>query len=146
MNIDEIFNQSIDRLDLDAKLLNKLKANGYNTICDILSCDPAKLYELRGFTSNDFNIVRSSIVNLGLACSKDIDTADLYNLNIMHLDLTTRAYNCLRNAGVNTIGELVNHTEKELFNLRDMGTLSFDEIVAEINRLGLSLKGNSLDV
>lgn len=56
------------------------------------------------------------------------------------LDLSVRAYNCLKNANLNTVEELVEKTESHLRGLRNFGEKSLREIKEKIHALGLSLK------
>ena len=55
------------------------------------------------------------------------------------LDLSVRAYNTLRRAGISTIGELVNKTEAELKSIRTLGWRCFDEIVSALASHGEAL-------
>ena len=48
--------------------------------------------------------------------------------SIDSLDLSARAGNCLENAGILTIGELISHPEDELSSLKNFGRKSFEEI------------------
>jgi len=58
---------------------------------------------------------------------------------ISELDLSVRSHNCLRRAGITTVGSLISKTEDEVRKLRGMGEKSFDEILDKITSLGLSL-------
>ncbi|MBI2830196.1 MAG: DNA-directed RNA polymerase subunit alpha [Chloroflexi bacterium] len=62
-----------------------------------------------------------------------------HNIPVQQLDLSVRTMNCLRRAGITTVGELVSRTEKELLSLRNFGQKSKREIEARLTELGLSL-------
>jgi DNA-directed RNA polymerase subunit alpha len=62
-----------------------------------------------------------------------------YNIPVEQLDLSVRTMNCLRRAGITTIGELMSLGEKELMSLRNFGLKSKQEIEERLNSLGLSL-------
>ncbi len=64
---------------------------------------------------------------------------DRYNMPVEQLDLSVRTMNCLRRAGIATVGELVNKGEKELLSLRNFGQKSMQEIEEHLKTLGLSL-------
>lgn len=64
---------------------------------------------------------------------------DIMDTSIDKMDLSVRAYNCLKRAEINTIGALVNKTEEDLMAVRNMGRKSLDEIVEKLSRLGFSL-------
>ena len=62
-----------------------------------------------------------------------------YNMPVEQLDLSVRTMNCLRRAGITTIGELISKGEKELLSLRNFGQKSRQELEARLNTLDLSL-------
>lgn len=59
--------------------------------------------------------------------------------SVEELELSVRANNCLRNANITTIGELVQRTEAELMKTKNFGKKSLQEIKDELSRIGLSL-------
>ena len=69
--------------------------------------------------------------------SKILDT------NIEDLDLSVRSYNCLKRAGINTIGELVQKDEDEMMKVRNLGRKSLEEVQQKLSALGLSLRAPS---
>ncbi len=60
---------------------------------------------------------------------------------IENLNLTMRSYNCLKRAGIRTIGDLLNFSYYDLIKIRNLGRKSMKEILDEIHDLGLVLKG-----
>ncbi len=64
---------------------------------------------------------------------------NMLNKSVEELELSVRANNCLRNANITTIGELVQKTEAELMKTKNFGKKSLQEIKDELTRLGLSL-------
>lgn len=55
------------------------------------------------------------------------------------LDLSVRAMNCLNNANIKLIGELVTKTESRMLKYRNFGKKSLDEIKEKIEKLNLGL-------
>ena len=55
------------------------------------------------------------------------------------LDLTVRASNCLNNANIKIIGELVSKTESRMLKYRNFGKKSLDEIKEKLDKLGFEL-------
>lgn len=55
---------------------------------------------------------------------------DLMRMTVDELDLPTRIYNSLRNAGIETVGQLLTTPKKELMNYRNLGAKSLS-IIAE---------------
>jgi len=59
---------------------------------------------------------------------------------ISELDLSARAYNCLRRNGMTTAADLVALTYLELLEIRKLGTASAVEVVNALYRVGLELR------
>ncbi len=55
------------------------------------------------------------------------------------LELSVRSYNCLKNANIQTIGELVQKTEAEMLKTKNFGRKSLNEIKEILGTMGLSL-------
>ncbi|MBX5435830.1 MAG: DNA-directed RNA polymerase subunit alpha [Alicyclobacillaceae bacterium] len=62
------------------------------------------------------------------------------DLPIEELDLSVRSYNCLKRAGINTVGELCSRTEDEMMKVRNLGRKSLEEVIEKLAALGLSLR------
>ena len=61
-----------------------------------------------------------------------------HDKTIEDLDLAVRSYNCLKRAGINTIGELTEKTEEDMMKLRNLGKKSLKDIKEKLAELGLS--------
>ena len=59
---------------------------------------------------------------------------------IEELDLSVRSYNCLKRAGINTIGELAQKTEEEMMRVRNLGRKSLKEVMQKLRENGYELK------
>ncbi len=59
---------------------------------------------------------------------------------IEELDLSVRSYNCLKRAGINTVGELVQKTEEEMMRVRNLGRKSLKEVIQKLHEINLELK------
>ena len=55
------------------------------------------------------------------------------------LELSVRSANCLKNAGIHCIGELVQKTEAEMLKTKNFGRKSLNEIKEILQEMGLSL-------
>jgi DNA-directed RNA polymerase subunit alpha len=68
----------------------------------------------------------------------------LENLNrsVDELELSVRSYNCLKNANIRTIGELVQKNESEMLKTRNFGRKSLNEIKEILASMGLGLGMN----
>lgn len=59
---------------------------------------------------------------------------------IEELELSMRAFNCLKRAGINTVGELIQKTEQEISKVRNMGKKSLEEVKNKLAELGLAFR------
>ncbi|MDD2469639.1 MAG: DNA-directed RNA polymerase subunit alpha [Bacilli bacterium] len=59
---------------------------------------------------------------------------------IEELELSVRAYNCLRRAAIYTVQDLINKTENEMRKIRNLGKISLEEVTNKVKELGLSFK------
>ncbi|MDE6576187.1 MAG: DNA-directed RNA polymerase subunit alpha [Opitutales bacterium] len=63
----------------------------------------------------------------------------LLNMSVNEIELSVRAANCLNNANITTVGELVMKGENEMLKYRNFGKKSLTEIKNKLEELGLSL-------
>jgi DNA-directed RNA polymerase subunit alpha len=63
-----------------------------------------------------------------------------WDIPVDELDLSVRSYNCLKRAGITKISELLQKTEEEIMNMRNLGKKSVDEIKEKLVERNLSLK------
>ena len=73
--------------------------------------------------------------------SKPRQNDNLY-LDVDELELSVRSANCLRNANITKIYQLVNRTEAEMLKTKNFGRKSLNEIKELLSELGLSLGMN----
>jgi len=76
------------------------------------------------------------IVERGLGAGIQL-APDKYNMAIEDLNLSMRAYNCLRRSGLITVAHVLEKSEEELLALRNFGRKSYDELREKLDELGL---------
>lgn len=59
---------------------------------------------------------------------------------IDELDFSVRAYNCLKRANINTLGDLVEKSETEMMKIRNLGKKSLKEVMDKIKEMGLRFR------
>src|SRR5688572_21826348 len=69
--------------------------------------------------------------------------AKLYDVPIEDLDLTVRAYNCLKRAGITKVGQVLEMSEDDLLGVRNFGRKSLDELKDRLSERGF-LEGSRL--
>ena len=63
-------------------------------------------------------------------------------MTIEELDLSVRAYNCLKRAGINSVAELVQRNQEDMMKVRNLGRKSLEEVEQKLEALGLGLRPN----
>lgn len=80
-----------------------------------------------------------STVSLENASALPSIADNISKLTIDELDLPTRIYNSLRNGGVETLGQLLSTTKKDLISMRNMGNKSIMVIEEKLKEKGVAL-------
>ena len=77
----------------------------------------------------------------GLMSSKVEDPSlKALETSIDDLDLSVRAYNCLKRAGILTLHDLVDKSENEMMKIRNLGKKSLKEVIDKIKDMGLKFR------
>ena len=69
-------------------------------------------------------------------------SADEPSITIDELELSVRAYNCLKRASINSMAELLKKSEHDLLNIKNFGKKSSDEVIERLRHFGLDLAPN----
>lgn len=77
-----------------------------------------------------------------LVARKEDERTKLYEKPIEEMELSVRSYNCLKRAGIETIGDLAKKSRSEMMKVRNMGAKSLEEVIAKLEALGIVLEGN----
>ena len=73
--------------------------------------------------------------------ARSISIEPYTNIAIEELQLSVRAYNCLKKAQINTVGDLLQYSPEKLQELKNFGRKSADEVFSTLkNKLGIILK------
>ena len=64
----------------------------------------------------------------------------MHDILIEELELGVRSYNCLKRAGIQTVGDLISKSEGELNAIPNFGKKSIDEVIETLQARGLSLR------
>ena len=70
------------------------------------------------------------------------ETDNTPSITIEDLELSVRAYNCLKRASINSLAELLKKSEHDLLNIKNFGKKSSDEVIEKLHEVGLSLQPN----
>ncbi len=62
-----------------------------------------------------------------------------HDIAIEDLEFSVRTFNCLKRAGINTIGDLVARSEDDMMKVRNLGKKSLEEVILKLEEMELSL-------
>jgi DNA-directed RNA polymerase subunit alpha len=65
-----------------------------------------------------------------------------WGILIEELELGVRSYNCLKRAGIQTVGDLISKSEAELNAIPNFGKKSIDEVIETLHARGLALRAD----
>jgi len=85
-------------------------------------------------------ITERDVCRLEFEAFQALHRQNVEDMPISDLHLSKRAYNCLKRAGINVIGELTALSIVDLMMIRNMGERSVSEIQEKLEEYGLSLK------
>lgn len=73
--------------------------------------------------------------------TEEIEEVDAVpTISIEELELSVRAYNCLKRASINSMAELLKKSENDLLNIKNFGKKSSDEVVERLRHFNLDLQ------
>ena len=70
------------------------------------------------------------------------EDSNVPSMTIEELELSVRAYNCLKRASINSMAELLKKSEHDLLNIKNFGKKSSDEVIERLHHFGLDLAPN----
>ena len=74
-----------------------------------------------------------------MAKTEELKSEKICDMSIDELELSVRSFNCLKRAGINTVGELTDKTPDDMMKVRNLGRKSLEEVLGKLKELGLSL-------
>ena len=86
--------------------------------------------------------ISGQVSPLQAAFEESTDSDDDENaptMTIEELELSVRAYNCLKRASINSMAELLKKSEHDLLNIKNFGKKSSDEVIERLHHFGLDL-------
>ena len=127
-------------LDFD-KLTLEIWTNGSVEVTNALSQASTTLIE------HFMQIASLTNQTLGVAPVQDEEEVEeieevevpVTTITIEELELSVRAYNCLKRASINSMSELLKKSEHDLLNIKNFGKKSSDEVIERLHHFGLDL-------
>lgn len=119
------------------RLIMEVYTNGSITPEDAISLSAKIMVEHLELFIN----LTDEINDVEIMVEKEEEEKDrILDTTIEELELSVRSSNCLKRAGINTVGELINKSEEDLMKVRNLGKKSLEEIKGKLEELNLSLK------
>ncbi|MDD3334438.1 MAG: DNA-directed RNA polymerase subunit alpha [Eubacteriales bacterium] len=87
-----------------------------------------------------FVSLTEQVTTIAFTDQEDDKKEKVLEMTIEELDLSVRAYNCLKRAGINTISELVQRNQEDMMKVRNLGRKSLEEVEQKLEALNLSLR------
>ena len=133
----------IHDLEISDKSKNFLARMGMMKLSDLLNCDMAALSAIRNISDEVLQELTSVIAHADDIISsfeeriKRINEIlpNVQDIPIESLGLGTRATNALRRGGIHTVGALIQMSQKDILELRNVGLLSREEITNAIESI-----------
>jgi DNA-directed RNA polymerase subunit alpha len=107
--------------------------------------DPDRIEELRQGPGGGMTGIDNGAVGAGAGAALPGGRgggSPMDDILIEELELGVRSYNCLKRAGIQTVGDLISKTEGELNAIPNFGKKSIDEVVETLAQRGLSLRND----
>jgi len=124
--------------NISEKLLLDIWTNGSISPNDALESAAQIIIDLFGLLLNNKETNESNQLDLK---TQSISIEPYTNIAIEELQLSVRAYNCLKKAQINTVGDLLQYSPEKLQELKNFGRKSADEVFSTLkNKLGIILK------
>jgi DNA-directed RNA polymerase subunit alpha len=133
--IENVFNTTDD---ISERLFIEIWTNGSISPNRALESASQTIIDLFTLLINSKNITDTTQLETK---SESIKIEPYTNIAIEELQLSVRAYNCLKKARINTVGDLLQYSPEKLKELKNFGRKSADEVFSTLkNKLGIILK------
>jgi len=153
-----ILKTPISDFELSVRSRNCLAKMDIETLGDLIQKTEAELLAYKNFGETSLQEIRDILQSKGLRLGMrkdevvvpdlpqptlpDVPESDdsVMQTPVSDLDLGVRASKCMAVLGVQTVGELLNYSEKQLLEAKNFGATSLQEIKQKLGELGLSLR------
>jgi DNA-directed RNA polymerase subunit alpha len=124
--------------NISERVLLDIFTNGSISPTEALESAARIIIDVFSLLLNNNNTIERSPLDLK---NQSISIEPYTNIAIEELQLSVRAYNCLKKAQINTVGDLLQYSPEKLQELKNFGRKSADEVFSTLkNKLGIILK------
>jgi DNA-directed RNA polymerase subunit alpha len=102
--------------------------------------DADRIQELRAAPGGQLDGHGLAVPGAGAGAPAGALQGEEWSILIEELELGVRSYNCLKRAGIQTVGDLISKSEAELNAIPNFGKKSIDEVIETLHARGLDLR------
>jgi superfamily II DNA or RNA helicase len=128
---DDLETSPVSVLGLSTRPKNCLAEAGIETVGELMEFSDEQLLALRNMGEGSVKEIRARLNEL---VAPSADLGDLETSPVSVLGLSTRPKNCLAEAGIETVGELMELSDEQLLALRNMGEGSVKEVRLKLEK------------
>lgn len=144
--------------ELSVRARTCLKKMNIRTLGDLIRTTEAELLSYKNFGESSLVEIKTMLAAKGLRLGQGRDEAHrsarramieslkgggneaVLNKSVSEMNLSVRARKALQLLNIQTMGDLVTHTEAELLGVKNFGATSLSEVRAKLSECGLSLR------
>lgn len=153
-----LFDTPVTDFELSVRARTCLKKMNIRTLGDLLRITEAELMSYKNFGESSLEEIKRMLAQKGLRLGQGLEDAHraarrqimerlrgsgkeaVLNKLVSDLQLSVRARKALQLLNIQTIGDLISHTEAELMGVKNFGATSLQEVRQRLAELGLSLR------
>ena len=146
------FNVTRERIrQVEAKALRKLRSpyRSKHWILDTMGKAreaQEKLSQLELENIRLKNYIESHLTNSKIPWDNERKEDSVSDISIDNLELSVRSFNCLKRAGIDTLGDLSEYTLEKLLKVRNLGRKSMEEVITKAKEYGIEIKSENENI
>lgn len=149
---------AVTDFDLSVRTRTALKRMNIRTLGDLLRTTEAELMSYKNFGDSSLDEIKKMLVGKGMALGQGVDDGHrsgrrtaldrfrgtsqeaMLNKPVTDLALSVRARRALQLLNIQSLGDLVSHTEAELMGVKNFGATSLTEVKERLVEIGMGLR------
>lgn len=146
-------NESIQILKMSDLCKEQLSENGINQIRQLRLLKSEEIANINGIGKLYLPEIKRALWDMSIApygekvphiAEGGISLESAINVSIDELELSVRAYNCLKRAGIDTLGELMQMSSEDMMRVRNLGRKPLEEILNKMHEYGVGLSDEDI--